>query len=145
MDLYPPAAKGNPNEIDPRHTGTAGQRCDAASLAWIHRIDGIARAGDGAHLDGDALGTIASYEIDLAFGEHQIALFDDQTAFSQPARRDRLADRAYGDAAIGQSLSSVLSSFSTFTSRNVSTWTLSRKRAGRNMSQTQASVMVTSK
>lgn len=145
MELYPPATQANADQIDPGRTYTACEGCNVKSFGGVHRIDRVTGTCDGPHFDGYSNIAVPDDEIYLAVPERHVAPLDDEAPAGQPLRGDRLPGRTDIDAAIPQRLSSVFSSFSTFTSRNVRTCTFSRNRAGRNMSQTQASVMVTSK
>jgi len=115
------------------------------SFGVVDGVDGITGSCDRPHLDGNSDVTVPEDEVDLAIGPFYVGGLEPQTLFGEPPGCDPLARRTYRGAAAGQSLSSVFSSFSTLTSRKVSTCTFSKNRAGRNMSQTQASLMVTSK
>jgi hypothetical protein len=145
VNLDTPSAEADSDEIGPGGPDPSGESSHMASLGEIDRVDGVTGAGDRPHLDCHPGATVPGEEIDLAGVDGYVPSLDDQTVLGEPTGRDRLARRTCLDAVIAQSLSSVFSSFSTLTSRNVSTWTFSRTRAGRNMTQTQASVKVTSK
>lgn len=134
----------HPEVPHPGDASACGESRYVAALLVVHRVDGVAITGDGPHLDGDSPDAVVSYEIDLPTCDLDITGHDADTQLTQPPGGDDLTGPA-NPGAVDQSLSSVFSSFSTFTSRNVSTWTFSRNRAGRNMSHTQASLITTSK
>lgn len=114
-------------------------------LVLVDGVDRVAVASDGSDLDRHPTPSVTDQNIDFPAIHFDVAGNDGKTARRQPPGRELLTGRAQFGAARAQSLSSVFSSFSTLTSRNVRTWTCSRKRAGRNMSQTQASLITTSK
>lgn len=145
MNLYSPVTKSDSNEVDSGRARLPSKTPDVMPLALIDRIDRVALSGNRSDLDGHGGGTISHDQIDLATFDLDVAGHNLETLFGQPPFRETFSCRARVCAVLAQSLSSVFSSFSTFTSRKVSTWTCSRKRAGRNMSQTQASDMTTSK
>lgn len=135
----------NPDQVDACYAECGGQMLHPSSFGRVDGIDRVALAGRGANLDGNASPPIEGEQIEFTTRNFDVAVDDRQALVGEPPRRDSFPCRTDLGTAPTQSLSSVFSSFSTLTSRKVSTCTFSRKRAGRNMSQTQASVMVTSK
>lgn len=145
MDLGTPLVEGDPDVVDSRHPEPTAEPSDVGSFAGPDRVDGVATGADRPHLHGNATPVICHEQIDLAPGDLEIPTLEPETLAGQPTQGQILPGGTEGDPASAQSLSSVFSSFSTLTSRKVSTCTFSRNRAGRNMSQTQASRITTSK
>lgn len=131
----------HPEKVDAGRTDACSESPNMMTLLTGHRVDGIPVLGDRSNFDDHPLATITGNQIDFPVDELHIAGNDRQTLLGQPPGGEALPGRTNTGAAVAQSLSSVFSSFSTFTSRKVRTWTVSRKRAGRNMSQTHASVI----
>jgi len=140
-----PGVEPDSDEVDSRDAGAARQPPDVPTLFLVDCIDGVTAAADSAHLHCHQSVVIRHQEIDLAPCDLDIAGHEAHALFRQPPCCETLTRRTNEGAASAQSLSSVFSSFSTFTSRKVRTWTCSRNLAGRNISQTQASFMSTSK
>jgi hypothetical protein len=145
MHLGAPVAQGYADEIDSPGTSRAPQTSDVTSLGLINRIDGVAGTRDGSDLDCHSGCAVESQEVYLSTPDFDIPRRDLQALLPQPPRRQSLPGLTEHRPAVAQSFSSVFSSFSTLTSRKVRTCTFSRNLAGRNMSQTQASTIVTSK
>ena len=145
MDLDSPRPEAHSHQVDPANACLRRDSRHVGSFDGIDGVDRVVTGGDAAHLYGDTAATVGHDEIDLATGNNDIASQLDEPPAGEPKCREPLTRRAQGCAALAQSLSSVFSNFSTFTSRKVSTWTCSRNRAGRNMSHTHASLMTTSK
>ncbi len=145
MDFGSPRPETDSDQVDP---GRPRSRCDAphvGSLGRVDGVDGITRPGHRPHLNGDTPTCVEHEKVDLPAGDGDIPAQLDEPVADQPPGGESLTRRTDRGAAPAQSFSSVFSSFSTFTSRNVRTWTCSRNRAGRNMSHTQASLITTSK
>lgn len=132
-------------KVDSARPDTTGQRRDPSPLGGADGVERVTVAGDGAHLDHDRGPAVPGDQVDLPVTDYDIAATDFEPLAEQPPGCDSLAGAPQRCAGVVQSLSSVFSSFSTFTSRKVRTRTFSRNRAGRNMSQTHASLIVTSK
>lgn len=139
------STKADADQVDACRPHGPGEATDTPAFIVIYGVDGVATAGRCPDFDHDLLPTVPGDEIDLTVSQVDVAINDSETLAGEPPDRDILSYGASPVARVDQSLSSVFSSFSTLTSRKVSTCTFSRNRAGRNMSQTQASVMVTSK
>lgn len=140
-----PRVESDADVVDTRCADLAGELANVTSLGSVDGVDGVVAAGHGADFDDDPLRLIGHQQVDLTSVDLQIRGDNVQPLLGQPPGRESLSDGAQEGAAFAQSLSSVFSSFSTFTSRKVRTWTCSRNLAGRNMSQTQASFITTSK
>lgn len=145
MELDGLGSNRDPEKVDPARPETTGQRCDPSSLGGVHRVERIALPGDGPYLYHHCGPAVPGDQVDLSVTDTDIPTLDLEPLSRQPPSGDLLAGTADRPSRVAQSLSSVFSSFSTFTSRNVRTRTFSRNRAGRNMSHTQASLIVTSK
>ncbi len=145
MDLDASISKGETHEV--HASGPQGPR-KCAHMTAFAPIDGIYRiAGpaDGAHLDGHASPVIDGEEVDLTTFDLQVPIQDRHALRGEPPGCQMLPGHTQRKARVDQMEISVFSNFSTFTSRKVRTRTVSRNRAGRNMSHTQASLMITSK
>ncbi len=145
MNLDAPGPESDADQVDSGCTDSPGDTSNVGSFRRVDGVDGVPRSRHGSHLDRDSLASVEHEQIDLPAGHTDVAVQLDEPVAGQPPGGESLSRRTVRGAACAQSLSSVFSSFSTFTSRNVRTWTCSRNRAGRNMSHTQASLMTTSK
>lgn len=87
----------------------------------VDRVDRVSGSRDGPYLNGYACRTVTNEEIDLATVDNDVPVLGRDTSLGQPSGRERFSRRTQVETAIGQSLSSVFSSFSTLTSRKVST------------------------
>jgi hypothetical protein len=145
VHFHSPRAEANPEITDPGDPEPPGEATDMHPLVLVDGVDGVAVAAHGSNLDRHPTPSITNHDVDLPAIHFDVARNDGKATCRQPPSRELLTGRAQFGAARAQSLSSVFSSFSTLTSRKVRTWTCSRKRAGRNMSQTQASLITTSK
>lgn len=145
MDFDSPRPETNSDQVDPGCTRSPRDASNVGSFGGVDGVDGVTRPGHGSHFHGDTPTSVEHEKVDLPAGDGDIPAQLDEPVADQPPGGESLTRRTDRGAAPAQSLSSVFSSFSTFTSRNVRTWTCSRNRAGRNMSHTQASLITTSK
>lgn len=121
MDLDPPGPEPDTDQIDPPRADFPRDSPHVGTFGRVDCIDGVTGRGHGSHLDCDAAAMVEHHEVDLAAGDSDIAIQFDEPVADQPAGSESLARRTYRGAAPAQSLSSVFSSFSTLTSRNVRT------------------------
>jgi hypothetical protein len=145
VHFHSPGAEANPEITDPGDPEPPGETAHMHPLVRVDGVDRVAVAGHGPNLDRHPTPSVLDQYVDLPAIHLDVTGNDAKATPRQPPGRELLTGRAQFSAARAQSFSSVFSSFSTLTSRNVRTWTCSRKRAGRNMSQTQASLITTSK
>ena len=145
MDDQGIRSESHADEVDPTRSHCASEPAHSSALVVVDCVDRIAVTGAGPDFDHDGLLTVPGDEIHFTTAKLEVAIENLNTVAGKPPGGDVLTPRADLATSVGQSLSSVFSSFSTLTSRKVRTCTFSRNRAGRNMSHTQASVMVTSK
>lgn len=145
MELDGGRSHRHSEKVDTTGPDTSGESTHPTTFLVRDCVDGVTSAGDGPHLDNDDRRPVAGDDVDLATVDDDVGGFDLEIMLGEPPRGQPFSNPSQGGTGVGQRLSSVFSSFSTLTSRKVSTWTFSRNRAGRNMSQTQASLMVTSK
>jgi len=145
MDHHPIGSESDTDEVDPVGADRRAKSANPLSLADVHGVDGVAITCDRAHFDCNPSTPVGHEQIDLTTFDDDIARMKGETSSGEPPGGDRFPGRTQLSAGGRQSFSSVFSSFSTLTSRKVSTCTFSRNRAGRNMSQTQASRITTSK
>ena len=144
MHFDAPVAQAHSEMSNPGDAEARRQRADPAPLLRINRVDRIDSSRGGAHLY-HQWGPIVDNEVDLSAAQRSVSGDDVEAPLLEPLGGDGLAQPSQLRPPISQMEISVFSSFSTLTSRKVRTWTCSKKRAGRNMSQTHASDMVTSK
>lgn len=121
MDLDSPITNSNPEIVDSRRFDLASQTPHMRSLGRSDRIDRIASGGDGADLDSHPDLSIAHEKVDLTAVHLKISIQEGESLLAQPRDREPLTDLAEHRPSSTQSLSSVFSSFSTFTSRKVRT------------------------
>lgn len=143
MNLNTPGPESDADEVHPGGLQSSGEVPNVIAFGAVDSVDGISGTGPGPDFYHHLRRTVTGDNVDLATVDFDILPDHRETLLAEPPGSKPLSRIPH--RGVAQSLSSVFSSFSTFTSRKVRTLTCSRNRAGRNMSHTQASLMVTSK
>ncbi len=132
--------------VDTLGADRSGQLLHLHALRDAYSIDRVVMVpGSGADLDGHPGPAVIGQKVDLTAIHGNIGREDAKPVILEKASGQLLPETPHSRALVSQSFNSDFSNSSTFTSRKVRTCTCSRKRAGRNMSQTQASFISTSK
>lgn len=121
VDLDAPRPESNAYQVDPDRTCSSRDTPHMRPLGGVDSVDRITLSRDRPHLDSDTLSSVQHQQVDLSAADSHVAIQLDEPAAGQPPGSESLTRRTDRGAADAQSLSSVFSSFSTFTSRNVRT------------------------
>src|SRR5690606_24511138 len=132
------------DQIDPGGADPMGEAGYLGAFAGVERAERVFSAGHRPHLHDQARGSLAGEDVELAGTDGDVASQDLDPVSLQEAGRHHLSCPSEAAAVFAHS-SSGRDSSSMLMSLKVRTLTLLRKRAGRNMSQTQASSITTSK